>query len=76
MQVFVVSSWKVVDRQANFIRVVGVYTDFEQAAHIVDTIKMTESDYKNPSKHSISYYGSMTVLELDDTYPYPTSDRN
>lgn len=69
MQVYVVSSWKIVDKQAHFIRVVGVYTDFQHAAHIVETIKSTESLDK-------TYYGSMTVLELDDTYPYPTSDRN
>lgn len=69
MQVYVVSSWKIVDKQARFIRVVGVYTDFEHAAHIVETIKSIEA----PDK---IYYGSMTVLELDDTYPYPISDRN
>lgn len=68
-QVYVVTSWKIVDKHAHFIRVVGVYSDFNHASHIMDTIR-------NMSTKDKIYYAGMTVTELDSTDAYPTSEKN
>jgi hypothetical protein len=61
-QVYVVSSWKVVDGHARFIRVIGVYTNFDQAVAIIESIKSMSTSDK-------VYYGGMTVLELNAPSP-------